>query len=284
MKLQEKDVAVVTGAASGIGLALCRALAARGLRIVMADIEGLALVLAADDLRALGAEVEAIEVDVADLGSVQSLERKAVERFGRVDLLCNNAGVGGALGPIWDLDPNDWAWTLGVNLMGVVHGFKAFLPGMARRGRGHVVNTSSLAGLTAPPFLSPYVATKHAVVAISETTATELAALRIPVGVSVLCPGVVESRIVNSERNRPAHLGATSSPDPALLAAIRAAFDQMVTDPMDANEFARRVIKGVEAECLHILTHPQNAVEILERSDRIARTVEWQLEEASVAA
>ncbi|HAM01902.1 MAG TPA: hypothetical protein DCQ30_06690, partial [Acidimicrobiaceae bacterium] len=180
-------VAVVTGAASGIGLAVSRKAAAEGMRLVVADIEEGPLKAAADELSAAGAEVLAVPTDVSERSSVQTLCDAALERFGTVHLLHNNAGVG-AGGPLWEVPEADWRWVLGVNLWGVIHGIGVFVPHMVARGEGHVVNTASLAGLASPPFMGPYNAAKHAVVTISETLAKDLRTMGSPVGVSVLCP------------------------------------------------------------------------------------------------
>ena len=255
MKFVAGDVAVITGGASGIGLAIARALGRRSVRIVIADIDRPVLEEATALLRSEGAEFVAATADVTVADSLQSLHATAFEAFGRVDMLFNNAGVGGVLGPMWDMDPKDWRWSVGVNLEGVANGIRAFVPGMIARRRGHVINTASLAGLTSPPFLGPYVATKHAVVGMTETLAAEFAAMRLPLTASVLCPGLVASRILTSERNRPVELHAASRTDPALLARLRAAFAAQAGEPMDSAEFASRVLSGVEADRLHIVTH-----------------------------
>jgi NAD(P)-dependent dehydrogenase (short-subunit alcohol dehydrogenase family) len=252
MKLQHGQVAVVTGAASGIGFALAEALAARGLRIVLADVERPALEAAEATLRSRGFDVQVHICDVA-------------ASFGAVDLLVNNAGVGGRLGPSWDSQPGDWAWTFGVNVFGVANGIRAFLPAMLQRGRGHLVNTSSLAGLTAPPFLGPYVVSKHAVVGLSESLASELAVIGSAVRVSVVCPGHVQSRIAESERNRPSSLAAPSKTAPEVLARIQAGFAQALGTPMAPADFAVSVLAGIEDDTFLILTHPAQNEQVRER-------------------
>src|SRR5580700_2117700 len=196
-------VAVITGGASGIGRAVAERAAAEGMKIVVGDVEEGPLKEAEDELSGRGAEVVGVLTDVSDAASVRNLREKALDRFGTVHLVLNNAGVGlGA--PIWEVSEEDWRWILGVNLLGVVHGITTFVPLLIEQGEGHVVNTASIAGLATAPFLGPYNATKQAVVAISETLFKDLQALEAPIGVSVLCPGFVQTRIAESDRNRPA--------------------------------------------------------------------------------
>jgi NAD(P)-dependent dehydrogenase (short-subunit alcohol dehydrogenase family) len=257
MKLQNGQVAVVTGAASGIGLGLAEALGARGLTVVLADVEASALEAARASLASRGFVVHAHICDVADAGAVDELARTVIAHCGKVDLLINNAGVGGRLGPLWDSHPGDWAWTFGVNVFGVVNGVRSFLPAMVQRRTGHVVNVASLAGLTAPPFLGPYVASKHAVVGLSESLAAELAMARSPIRVSVVCPGHVQSRIAASDRNRPAAFAAASKTPPDVLSRIHAGFVAALGEPMAAADLARRVLAGIEQDAFLILTHPE---------------------------
>ena len=274
MKLAHGQVAVVTGGASGIGFALAQALCQRGLSVMLADVEIGALEAAQQRLSQAGHSVAAHATDVTDPSSVQRLAAAAVDRFRHVDLLVSNAGVGGSLGPIWLSDPKDWTWTFGVNLFGAVHTLQAFLPAMVARGQGHVVNVASLAGLTSPPFLAPYVASKHAVVALSESLAGELAAANSPIKVSVVCPGVVQTRILESERNRPAELRAESKTPPQVLERLRAAFVARMVAPMPATELADRVIAGIEQDDFLVLTHPQSNPEILGRLARMQSAVQ----------
>ncbi|SEP17178.1 NADP-dependent 3-hydroxy acid dehydrogenase YdfG [Rhodospirillales bacterium URHD0017] len=256
MKLQNGQVAVVTGAASGIGFALAEALGGRGLTVVLADVETDALEAARAALAGRGIVVHAHVCDVADAAAVDDFAQAVIARCGKVDLLINNAGVGGRLGPLWDSQPGDWAWTFGVNVFGVAHGVRSFLPAMLQRRTGHVVNVASLAGLTAPPFLGPYVASKHAVVSLSETLAAELAMAGSPIRVSVVCPGHVQSRIADSDRNRPAALATESRTAPEVLARIRAGFAAALGEPMAPADLANRVLTGIEQDEFLILTHP----------------------------
>lgn len=274
MKLANKQVAMVTGAASGIGFALAEALCKRGLSVMLADVEEAALEAARQLLLQAGHSVGAHCTDVTDPAAVQRLAAATVDRFGHVDLLINNAGVGGTLGPIWTSDPKDWTWTFGVNLFGVVHALQAFLPAMVARGPGHVVNVASLAGLTTAPFLAPYFASKHAVVALSESLAGELAAAGSPIKVSVVCPGVVQSRIMESGRNRPVQLQAESKTPPQILERIRTAFAERMGAPMSASELADKVIAGIERDDFLILSHPQSNGDVLARLARIQSAVQ----------
>ncbi|WP_300304159.1 SDR family NAD(P)-dependent oxidoreductase, partial [Ferrovibrio sp.] len=261
MKIATGQVAVITGGASGIGFALAQALATRGLQIALVDVEAPALDAAADALREHGAGVAAFAADVSDATTMTALAHEIASRFGGVDLLINNAGVGGQLGPLWDSHPNDWSWVFGVNVFGVVNGLRAFLPLMLARERaghtpGHVLNVASLAGLTAPPFLTAYTASKHAVVGLSESLAQELAIMQSHIRVSVVCPGVVASRIKQSTRNRPQSLAGASRTPPEMLARIEAAFEAQTQNPMEGDAFAARVLAGIEANEPLILTHP----------------------------
>ena len=270
MDIEPGRVAVITGGAGGIGYALAQALGARGLKLVLGDVEAPALDAAAEALRDSGFEVEARLCDVTDPAAVQALAEAALARFGAIDLAFNNAGVGGPLCPLWETHPDDVTWTVGVNLTGVLNGVRAFAKPMVARGSGRIVNIASLAGLTAPPFLSIYAATKHAVVGLSESLAAELAMMAPGVKVSVVCPAFVASRIFESERNRPAALsGAPATPSEG-LSRIRAGLEAMITEVMPADELAARVIAGIEAERFYILTHPKQAQAAIDRAEAVA--------------
>ena len=217
MENLQGKVAVITGGASGIGKAMAAAAVAEGMKVVVADIEEGALKEAADELAAGGSDVLSVVTDVSDGASVRELRDRALDRFGAVHLVHNNAGVGTG-GPIWEVSEEDWRWILGVNLWGVVHGIATFVPVLLEQGEGHVVNTASIAGLTTAPFLGPYNATKQAVVAMSETLYKDLQAAGVSgIGVSVLCPGFVQTRIAESDRNRPSW-----APRQKLAKALRA--------------------------------------------------------------
>ena len=201
MKLAHGQVAVVTGAASGIGLALARRFAARGLDVVLSDIEVGPLEDAAESVAAAGVETIAVPVDVSRPDDVEELARRTIERFGSVNVVCNNAGVVSRDDP-WTGPVDAWNWVIGVNLMGVVHGIRAFLPHLVSSGRGHMVNTASVAGLV-PGMGAAYSASKHGVVALSEELYHGLNMMGLPVGVTTMCPGWVQTSILDAERNRP---------------------------------------------------------------------------------
>ncbi|MFF0184464.1 SDR family NAD(P)-dependent oxidoreductase [Streptomyces sp. NPDC005244] len=208
MELRAGQVAVVTGAAGGIGLAMARRFAADGLKVVLADVEEGALGKAAAELREDGADVHARVVDVGERSEVVALAEDAYTTYGAVHVLCNNAGVGsGAEGRMWEHDPNDWKWAFAVNVWGVFHGIQAFVPRMIAAGEpGHVVNTSSGDGGIAPlPTASVYAVTKAAVVTMTESLYAHLKAERARVGASVLFPGphMLRTGLWESHRNRP---------------------------------------------------------------------------------
>jgi NAD(P)-dependent dehydrogenase (short-subunit alcohol dehydrogenase family) len=247
----EGNVAVVTGGASGIGFALAGRFAAEGMKIVVGDVEAPALEDAVARLKAMGAEVEGVVTDVSDAAQMQALADAAIERFGSVAVFCNNAGVGGG-GLSWETPLETWEWILGVNLWGVIHGVRSFVPLLMQSPAAHIVNTASIAGLVAAPFMGPYNASKHAVVAISETLHHELAMSAPHVHVSVLCPGWVNTRIAESERNRPAPLRVEvegiAADGPAMLQELLAA-------GMDPAEVAGKVFDAIRDERFWVLTH-----------------------------
>ncbi len=247
-------VAVVTGAASGIGLALSRALAAEGMGVVMADIEGHALDEAAADLPD-GTEALSVRCDVSVGKEVDALRDAAVERFGAVHVVCNNAGVSTG-GPVWAHATEDWEWVLGVNLWGVIHGIRAFAPLLIEQGEGHIVNTASMAGLTSPPFLGIYNVTKHAVVTISETLFADLSlAGAAGVGVSVLCPGWVRTRIHEAGRNRPG--AEPESPQAVADAGLASFVGQLLANGLAPDDVAATVVDAVRTRRFYVLTHPE---------------------------
>src|SRR5436190_3380133 len=214
--LQDK-VAVVTGGASGIGFGLASALLAAGCRVVVADVEAAALEKAVAELDAGAAgRVHGVITDVADLAAVEALAASTLDRFGQVDVLCNNAGVS-TFNTIEHLSIDDWKWVLGVDLWGVIHGVHVFLPIMVRQGTpAHIVSTASLAGLlSGTAQLGPYGVAKVGVVSLSETLRIELAAAGRPIGVSVLCPGLTNTNVLDSDRNRSPELGVETTTEAA---------------------------------------------------------------------
>ena len=267
MELEAGKVAVVTGAASGIGLALAERFARGGLRVVLADVEAPALASAADRIKALGVEALAVHTDVSDSAAVEALAGAAVERFGSVHVVCNNAGVGSSTDP-WRGPLSAWTWVLGVNLWGVIHGIRAFLPILAGQGEGHIVNTASIAGLN--PGSGPiYAASKHAVVAISEELFKMTRWAGLPVGVSVLCPGWVRTAIMDADRNWPARLG--DRPAPALTAeVIRPLFQRAVDEGMPPAAIADLVADAIVSDTFWVLPHPEFVELAARRWQRIA--------------
>ena len=246
-------VAVVTGAASGIGLALSRALSAEGMKVVLADIEDAALDAAVAGFPD-GAEVLAVHCDVSDPAAVDALRDAAVERFGTVHVVANNAGVSTG-GPVWSHTPEDWEWVLGVNLYGVVNGVRSFAPLLIEQGEGHIVNTASMAGLSSPPFMGVYNVSKHAVVTLSETLFGDLALAGAEgVGVSVLCPGWVQTRIHEAARNRPD--APEEDPDGAAagFAEVAAA---LIASGLEPDDVAQMVVDAIRTRRFYILTHPE---------------------------
>lgn len=236
---------MVTGAADGIGYALCRTFAQAGMRIVMADIDGARVGEAAARLGAeTGAEVLPVPTDVADWAQVQDLRRRAVERFGPVHVLCNNAGVS-LVAPAWEIPLEEFDWMLRVNLWGVLHGIKAFAPGMIEAGEpGHIVNTASIGGLLGFPYIGAYSCSKFAIVGLSESLYLDLRAARAPIGVSVLCPGATATNLAqNTAALRPnGNRAAVEDPPDAAKAT--------------AAEVAAQVRTAIEADRFWVLTHP----------------------------
>ncbi len=258
MQLQPGQVAVVTGGASGLGLALAEAFARRGLHVVVADVEAGPLADAVARIEASGADALGRQTDVSVPEQVDALAAATIDRFGRVDLICNNAGVS-TLGPrIWEVPLADWDWVLRVNLGGVINGIRAFVPHLVAQGRGHVVNTASMAGVSVPPMHGPYLASKHAVVALSESLALELSTVAPGVGVTVVCPGVIDTNIQFSGRNRPDGSTGTATNAPVTLDDddFAAVHDWTLTisrpSLMPAADAAGIVLRAIEADRLHV--------------------------------
>jgi NAD(P)-dependent dehydrogenase (short-subunit alcohol dehydrogenase family) len=269
MERFEGRIAVVTGGASGIGRAMAGRFAGAGMKVVIGDVEVPALTAAVDELRAAGAEVEGVVTDVGDAAQVQALADAAVARFGAVHVLCNNAGVGGG-GLSWEMPLSTWEWVIGVNLWGVVHGIRSFVPILMAQDEAHIVNTASIAGLVAAPFMGPYNASKHAVVAMSETLHHELAMNAPHVKVSVLCPGWVNTKIADSERNRPSHLrddGDAAGPGAEMLR-------QFIEQGMPPAEVAERVFSAVRDDVFWVLTHDDEADFWVQAVNRRLRSLE----------
>jgi len=250
----EGKVAVVTGAASGIGLGLARRFAQEGMQVVLADVEEPALGAAVLQLQQAEHQVIGVRTDVADPASVEALAKQTIDAFGKVHILCNNAGVGGGRGLLWESTLKDWQWVLGVNFWGVLHGIRTFLPIMlAQEEEGHVVNTASIAGLTVGAGI--YGVTKHAVVSLSESLYMHLRMIQSNVNVSALCPGFVRTNISNSARNRPAELeNENEAPLSAAQERIGAQMEQAIEGGLPPDQVAEIVLQGIRNEQFWILT------------------------------
>ena len=261
-------VAVVTGAASGIGFGLAERFAAEGMHVVMADVEEPALSKAAATLAESGASVLPLVTDVASLAAVEALRDAALSQFGAVHVVCNNAGVGGSHGPLWECTAGEWDWVLGVNLNGVMNGVRAFMPVLLRQDAGHLVNTSSIFGVFAGA-LGPYGVSKHAVTALTETLYFNLKSLGIAhVGVSVLCPSAVRTNFGTSARNRPTWAGQATPGDEAEQAAAER-FDRLSLLGASPAEVAGMVVDGIRSGRFYILTSDNRHGAVLRRAEEI---------------
>ena len=260
-------VAVVTGAASGIGLALAARCAAEGMRVLLADVEETALAAAATGLREQGAEVLPVVTDVADPAAVDALRDAALQAFGGVHLVVNNAGVGGSQEPLWEVPLGDLEWVFGVNLWGVVHGIRSFVPVLLEQGAGHVVNVSSVFGLFAGS-LGAYGASKHAVVALSESLHFQLREAGAPVGVSVLCPSAVATNFATSARNRPQWAGPAEDAG-ATTQAARDDLNARSAPLREPAEVAGLVVDAVRTGRFYVLTNSARDTAIRMRAEEV---------------
>lgn len=254
-------VAVLTGAGSGLGLACARLAARHGMKLVLVDVQQDALDAVANELQATGCEVLARRLDVSQAVDMDALDEAVHARFGAPHLVFNNAGVGTA-GLIWEHTAADWAWVMGVNVMGVAHGVRVFTPRMLAAAaqdpayRGHIVNTASMAGLVNAPNMGLYNASKHAVVSLSETLYQDLALVTDQVTASVLCPYFVPTGIHQSQRNRPAQAPATP-PTRSQLIGQAMSDKAVVSGKVSALEVAQAVFDAVAARQFYIYSHPQ---------------------------
>ena len=255
MKDFKGKVAVITGGASGIGRALAERFAEEGMKIVIADVEPGALEKAEAEMKADGAEVLAVQTDVSDAAEVQALADRTVEAYGTANILCNNAGVGSG-GRMWEIPLEDWEWVLGVNLWGVIYGVRSFVPIMLKNGDpGHIVNTASMAGLTTTSGMSPYNVSKHGVVTLSEALHHELRQEESLIGVSVLCPGWVDTQINISDRNRPG--GALTEDElDTETKTFREAVTEALKRGLSPEDVAEGVLRSIIDGQFYILPHP----------------------------
>lgn len=262
-------VAVITGGGSGIGRALAHAFAAQGMKVVLADVNEVSMRAVEAELAEGGTEVLPVVCDTSLEAEVHALAQATLDRFGAAHVLCNNAGVAGKTDP-WSGPMSSWEWVVGINLYGVVHGIRAFLPIMQDQGEGHIVNTASMAGLVALPGAAAYNATKTAVVALTEGLFLEMRGLGSPVGVSVLCPGFVKTDLVTSQqwqpRLGPEPTGAVNS----IGQLIQTMLEDGVENGVDPAGIAEQVVDAIRTDRFWILTHPEMRQAPVERMLRAA--------------
>jgi NAD(P)-dependent dehydrogenase (short-subunit alcohol dehydrogenase family) len=274
MNTFQGGTAVITGAASGFGLEASRIAARRGMNVVMADVQPDALELAAGEVRSLGAQVLAVRTDVSRAIDVEALGEATRSRFGAPNFVFNNAGVA-AGGLLWENSARDWEWVVGVNLMGVAHGIRVFVPMMLAAAeadpswRGHVVNTASMAGLLAPPNMGIYNATKHAVVALSETLYQDLALVTSQVRAHVLCPYFVPTGIHRSERNRPAGMQDAGGPTRSQLIAAAMSEKAVTSGKVTAAQVAQFVYDAMDEDRFYVFSHPKALAAVQTRLEDI---------------
>ena len=261
-------VAVITGAASGIGRGLAERAAQAGMAVVLADVQPDALAAAAAEMSGAGHRVLAVRTDVSDAASVDALAQAALDAFGAVHLVCNNAGVAPAarFRPVWEYPLEDWRWTLDVNLWGVIHGVRTFMPILLRQAAGHMVNTASVAGLISGSSTPVYGVAKHGVVRLTEAVYASLKETGATVGVSVLCPGVVRTNIIHAERNRPAALRTGAEAPPAEAGRIAASHYGKALSP---EAVADQVFDAIVEDRFYVLTSDAYDEAIRDRTEAL---------------
>lgn len=274
MKTFRNRIAVITGAASGFGREFALLGARLGMKLVLADVQQQALEATAAEVRALGADVLAMPCDVRKGEQVEALAEAAMQRFGAVHLVFNNAGVG-AGGLVWESTQADWEWVLGVNLWGVIHGVRVFTPLMLEcaeqdpQYEGHIVNTASMAGLLTPPAMGVYNVSKHAVVALSETLYHDLGLVEAPIGASVLCPYFVPTGISQSERVRPDDVQAGAAPTRSQQLSQSVLEKAVSSGKVTAAEVAQRTFDAIRDGQFYIYSHPQALGNVQRRMEDI---------------
>ncbi len=263
MKEFKHKVAVITGGAGGIGRAMAERFASEKMKIALADVEEEALMKAEKEMRDQGANVLGVLTDVSKAEEIEALARKTINAFGAVHILCNNAGVFGDFAPSWRQTLEAWEWALGVNLWGVIHGIRTFVPIMLDQDvECHVVNTSSVAGLFSMPLVSVYHATKSPVINLSESLHHELSLQGAKVKVSVLCPGMVRTKIMESERNRPAKLRTDDRKHSEIEQVWFDAYREFVAGGLMPAEVADQVFNAIRDEKFYVFPNPR-ALEIV---------------------
>jgi NAD(P)-dependent dehydrogenase (short-subunit alcohol dehydrogenase family) len=249
MRIESGQVAVITGGASGIGYSLATALGHRGLRLVSADIRDSGIAAAAAALRSEGFDVTPVRTDVSNAESVQQLADTSMRVYGRVDLVCNNAGIIGPEQPMWEQDLDTWQRMIGVKFMGVVHGVRSFAPLLIKQGRGHMLNTASLGGLSPLPYFTPYNGTMHAVVGMTETLNLELKQISPDLGATVLCPGLVATQLGANSAALGAVTYSTSDDQPKTMEEAAARYGGILTP----DQVAQATLEGIEADRVHVI-------------------------------
>lgn len=250
-------VAVITGAASGFGREFARIGAQLGMKLAVADIQADALAATVDELRAQGAQAFGEAVDVSRSADVERLAQRTLDAYGAVHLVFNNAGVA-AGGLVWEQTVKDWEWVLGVNLWGVIHGVRSFVPIMLAQGdECHVVNTASVAGLLSPQLMGVYNVSKHGVVTLTETLYQDLRVTGARIGVSLLCPAFVPTGIAQSHRHRPASLRDEAAPTASMAAAQKASEKAVSSGRISAEEVARMTFDAIRGNRFYVITHPK---------------------------
>lgn len=248
-------VAVITGAASGIGLAIAKRCASEGMKVVLADIEEASLIKAEEELKIFKTDLLLVVCDVSKEKDIQLLSKKTIEAFGKIDLLFNNAGVSTG-GLLWENSEADWKWVLGVNLFGVINSVKTFVPIMMKQNNEcHIINTSSIAGLTSAPGNSIYGVSKHGIINVSETLYYELKLAKSKINVSVVCPGFVKTRLSDAERNRPKKFKSLKSVQSSQKEMINQAFNKGVLNGMSPEKVSEKIFEGIKAKKFYIFTN-----------------------------
>lgn len=273
MKEFMDKVAVITGAASGIGFGIAERCAQEGMRVVLAGINLENLNEAEKELKQIGAQTLCVQTDVSKREDIETLAKKTIDNFGAVHLLVNNAGMGAGLS-IWESTWSDWEWVMGVNLWGIIYGVKVFVPIMLEQDEQcHIVNTSSIAGLLPYHPSAPYQVTKHAVVALTENLQYSLMQKKSKIRASVLCPGYVKTRILGAERNRPKEL----QNEPVKLSPEQAAILQYLQESIDAGispqDVAEILFRAIKEERLYINTNPELNSRVQERMNNIMQSI-----------